>query len=163
MTLYTPSLFNRLLDQRPHAPHGPAGFGWTLEQLKDAVARDLEDLFNSRAALPEYFLADYPEASKSVLNYGLSDFAGMCLTSDVDQKKICDAVQLAVERHEPRLYAVSATLRTRTELDNRVDIVITATLKADASAEPVLFDAVLKPSSQQYLIRASRLPQDAGA
>lgn len=160
MALYTPSLFNRLLDQRPHDSHEPAGFGWTLEQLKDAVARDLEDLFNSRAALSEDLLADYPEVSKSVLNYGLSDFAGMCLTSDVDRKKICDAVQLAIERHEPRLYAVSATLRTRTDLDNRVDIVIEATLKADADAEPVLFDAVLKPSTQQYLIRASRLSRD---
>lgn len=87
MALYTPSLFHRLLDRRPHDSRHPVSFGWPLEQLKDAVARD-------------------------------------------------------------------------TDLDNRVDIVIEATLKADAAAEPVLFDAVLKPSAQQYLIRDSRLSRD---
>ncbi|WP_367185344.1 type VI secretion system baseplate subunit TssE [Rugamonas sp.] len=103
---YAPGLFDRLMDEQRGA-----NAGWSLEQLKDAVARDLEDLFNTRAALSDSVLAAFPEVGKSILSYGLIDFAGLCLTSDEDKKKICAAVELAVQRHEPRLYAVSAALQ----------------------------------------------------
>jgi len=150
---YAPGLFDRLTaGGRPH--DGAAG--WSLEQLKDAVARDLEDLLNTRAALHDSALEGYPEVGRSILSYGLIDFAGMCLTSDEDKKKICAAVERAVARHEPRLYAVSAALQTTGVTVNRIDIVIRARLKADPAVELVLFDAVLKPSTQQYTIDRPR-------
>jgi type VI secretion system protein ImpF len=157
---YAPGLFDRLMDVPPHSSPGANDSGWTLEQLKDAVARDLEMLFNTRAAMPGGVLTAYPEVSKSVLNYGLIDFAGMCLTSDDDRKKICAALRLAVERYEPRLHVVSAALRVDHELVNRVDFVICARLKADVTAKLVQFDAILKPSTQQFSIRKSGLPQE---
>ncbi|MBJ7312204.1 type VI secretion system baseplate subunit TssE [Rugamonas sp. CCM 8940] len=150
---YAAGLFDRLIDDQPHAAPRGGRAGWTLEQLKDAVARDLEALLNTRAALPAGLLDAYPEVAKSIVNYGLIDFAGMCLTSSEDQKLICAAVQRAIERHEPRLYAVSAALRVREARVNRVDFLISARLKVDAAAELVRFDAVLKPSTQQYAIR----------
>lgn len=150
---YAPGLFDRL--RNAPCDEFPDGFGWTLSQLKDAVARDLEALLNTRAGLPDFLLAPYPETGASVLNYGLMDFAGLCLSSDVDQKRICAAVQLAIERHEPRLHAVSAALRIHRGAINRIDFIICATLKADAAAEPVQFDAVLKQSTQQYSIHSS--------
>jgi len=160
---YAPGLFDRLMD--PSAPAGRGGDApaWTLEQLKDAVARDLEALLNTRAALPEGLLSGYTEAGQSVLNYGLIDFAGMCLTSDADKQKICAALQRAVERYEPRLDVVSATLRVHHELVNRVDFVIGARLKADALAELVQFNATLKPSTQQFAIRKPGAPADGEA
>jgi type VI secretion system protein ImpF len=153
---YAPGLFDRLMDELPRARD------WSLEQLKDAVARDLEALFNSRAALADAVLEPYPEVRSSILNYGLIDFAGMCLTSDVDKQQICAAVRLAIDRHEPRLYAVSAALRASEALVNRVDIVISARLRADPAAELVRFDAVLKPSTQQYAIHRGG-PSEGGA
>jgi type VI secretion system protein ImpF len=147
---YKPGLFDRLLDD--HAADTAAA-AWTLERVKQAVARDLEALFNTRAALPASTLAAYPDVAGSVLNYGLIDFAGMCLTSDSDQKKICAAVQLAVQRHEPRLHGAVATLQVHHALINRVGFVITATLKTGAGSEQLLFDAVLQQSTQQYSIR----------
>lgn len=150
---YAPGLFDRLLDDQPQAATRGGRAGWTLEQLKDAVARDLEALLNTRAALPAGLLDAYPEVGNSIVNYGLIDFAGMCLTSSEDQKLICAAVQRAIERHEPRLTAVSASLRVRGTRVNRVDFLISARLKVDAAAELVRFDAVLKPSTQQYAIR----------
>ena len=145
---YTPGLLDRLLDNRDGAP-----VIWTLEHLKDAVARDLESLLNTRAAMPEQRFAAYPEAAKSVLNYGLIDFAGMCMTSDVDRKKICAAVLLSIERHEPRLVGVSASLRQRSKQINRFDFVISGRLKAQSASETLHFDAVLEPATQQYSIR----------
>lgn len=146
---FAPGLFDRLLDDQV----GGAPATWTLDHLKEAVARDLESLLNTRAALPEYLFAAYPEASKSVLTYGLTDFAGMCMTSDVDRKRICAAVLLTIERHEPRLQGVTATLRQRSSQINRFDFLISGRLKAQYASELLHFDAVLEPATQQYSIR----------
>ncbi len=149
MQRYAPGLFDRLLDDQREA----LAASWTLDHLKDAVARDLEALLNTRAAMPEQLFAAYPEASKSVLTYGLTDFADMCMTSDTDRKKICAAILRTIERHEPRLKGVSATLRQRGSQINRFDFVISGKLKAQAASEMLHFDAVLEPATQQYSIR----------
>ena len=148
-TYYTPGLLDRLLDDS-------AMPGWTLDQLKEGVARDLEALLNTRFALPPGMLAPCPEAARSLASYGLADFAGMCLGSDGDQQKICEAVKLAIERHEPRLRDVSARLLLHPSPINRIDFAISARLKAQESGEIVHFDAMLEPSSQQYVIRRTK-------
>lgn len=150
---YAPGLFDRLIDDHSAGQNGAAITTWSLENLKDAVARDLESLLNTRAAMPEHLFAAYPEAGRSVLTYGLIDFAGMCMTSDVDRKRICAAVLLTIERHESRLHSVTAALRVRSRHINRFNFVISGKLKAQAASDLVHFDAVLEPSTQQYSIR----------
>jgi type VI secretion system protein ImpF len=59
---YAAGLFDRLTASgRAH----DGGAGWSLEQLEDAVARDLEDLFNTRAALQDSVLEACPEVARS--------------------------------------------------------------------------------------------------
>ncbi|MDC8757075.1 type VI secretion system baseplate subunit TssE [Janthinobacterium fluminis] len=145
---FTPGLFERL--------SGDGAAAWSLEQLKDAVARDLEALLNTRMALAGQMLAAYPEVGNSLLNYGLLDFASMCLASEADRSSICAAVKRSIERHEPRLRDVGAALRLHGAGSNRVDFVISALLRVGRVVGPVHFDAVLEPSSQQYSIREVR-------
>jgi len=145
MQSFTPGLFDRL-DADDDALHT-----W-----KESITRDLEALLNTRSALLPDTLAGYPEVSGSIVNYGLIDFAGMCMTSDTDQKRICTAVRLAIERHEPRLHKVTATLQPRKGAINRVDFVITAQLKNAPVADPMLFNAVFQPSLQRYSIQSVR-------
>lgn len=152
---YAPGLFDRLIDDPTDKHGGTANGNWTIEHLKDAVARDLESLLNTRAAMPEHLFAGHPEASNSVLNYGLIDFAGMCMTSDEDRKRICAAVMQTIRRHETRLHSVTAELRMRADHVNRFDFVISGVLKAQLAADVVHFDAVLEPSTQQYSIHRS--------
>ena len=145
---FVPGLFDRLL--------GEGGMGatarLTLEQLKDAVARDLEELLNTRVALPPGALDAYPECAASIVNYGLIDFAGMCLSSSEDRARICAALKAAIERHEPRLRNVRARLEREAGSINRVGFVISGTLAVQAGGETVNFDAVLQPSSLRYSI-----------
>lgn len=154
---YAPGLLDRLLDDQPAGP-ARSGTVWTIEHLKDAVARDLESLLNTRTAFPEDRFGAYPEASKSVLTYGLLDFAGMCMTSDTDRKRICAAVLLAIQRHETRLHSVTATLRVRGNQINRLDFDISGKLKASGASDVVHFDAMMEPSTQQYSIRKNLKP-----
>jgi type VI secretion system protein ImpF len=150
MNGFAPGLFDRLLD---HC----SGAGLSLEQWKDALARDLEDLLNTRCALPEELLRTYPECARSIVNYGLVDFAGMCLSSSEDRARVCACLKTAIERHEPRLRNVQARLERQGGSINRVSFAISAMLAGLPMREAVSFDAVLQPSSLHYSInRTSR-------
>lgn len=156
MKAFVPGLLDRLMGESRSA----AGGAMSIEQLKDSVARDLEALLNTRVAILPPRLADYPLARASILNYGLADFAGMCLTSGEDREAICAALKTAIETHEPRLTEISASLEAEGGAINRLNFVITARLVADPGAEPVNFNAVLQPSSLRYSI--SRKARHAG-
>jgi type VI secretion system protein ImpF len=118
------------------------------------VARDLEALLNSRTGIAPECFAAYPLARASVLNYGLTDFAAFCLSSSEDRAAICASLKDAIERNEPRLTKVSATLAPAQGGVNRLEFVIHATLRAvDADTAPVNFNAVLQPSSLHYAVR----------
>lgn len=123
-----------------------------LDACKDSITRDLVCLLNTRCALPADALTGYAAVAGSVVNYGLIDFAGMCMTSDTDQQTICTAVRVAMERHEPRLDRVSVILRPRKGSINRVDFEIMAELKGAGEGEALSLNAVFRPSIQQYSI-----------
>jgi len=156
MQRFVPGLFDRL-DADDEVPRSRFHASLrTHDEWRESITRDLEALLNTRSALLPDALDGYPEVRGSVVNYGLIDFAGMCMTSDTDQKRICSAVRLAIERHEPRLHRVTATLQPRKGAINRVDFVITAELKNAPVAEPMQFNAVFQPSLQRYSVQRIR-------
>lgn len=149
-----PGLLDRLMDPRLHASNGVLP-RMNVEQLKDSVARDLEALLNTRLALPKETFDRYPHARKSVLNYGLIDFAGYCLSSSDERAAICASLVAAVVAHEPRLSSVTASLESASTV-NRLNFVINGKLELESGAEPVNFNAVLQPSSLHYAITRGR-------
>ena len=152
---YVPGLFDKLMA-------GSAGVSanvivnLTLEEMKDAVARDLELLLNTRSVISEAMLKQYPECSKSIVTYGLNDFAGLSLSSANDRYYICRSLEQAIARHEPRLHNVRASLELEDNSIGRLNFAITALLVLKMVQEPVSFDAVLQPSSLQYSITKAR-------
>jgi type VI secretion system protein ImpF len=155
MTAYLPGLLDRLMGQQAHP--GRSG----TEQVRDSVARSLEALLNARAGLPPERFDAYPLARASILNYGLTDFAAFCLSSSEDRAALCACLKEAIERHEPRLTNVSAVLDEEQGGVNRLGFVIHATLHAGPGAEPVNFNAVLQPSSLNYVINRVGRPTRA--
>ena len=161
-----PGLLDRLMDERSEP--GGASRRLTIEQIKDHVARDLEALLNTRAALPPGAFDEFPLARASILNYGLLDFAGFCMTSDEDRAAICAALTRAIETHEPRLKEVSASIELVPGTVNRLDFVIHARLELSGSGPgfdaggSVNFSAVLQPSSLHYAIRKTARPRSPG-
>ena len=151
---YAPGLFDKLMA-------GSAGqintvTRLSLEEMKDSVARDLESLLNTRSVISEVILKPFPECSKSIVTYGLSDFAGLSLSSANDRHHICRSLEQTIMRHETRLRNVRATLELDDGSTNRLNFSITALLVLKFEQEPVNFDAVLQPSSQQYSISKAR-------
>jgi type VI secretion system protein ImpF len=152
MNGFAPGLLDRLMGDYRLSNAGAAVPRLTLEQLKDSVARDLEALLNTRIGIPPQVFADYPEARRSIVNYGLIDFAGLCLSSTEHRSVICNSLKTAIESHEPRLNNVSAALELEKGSVNRLAFVINATLHMDSASEAVNFNAVLQPSSLNYSI-----------
>ena len=154
---YTPGLFDRLLGL-PNRGSGHGAQRLTAEELKDSVARDLESLLNTRLSIEEETLKAYPECGKSMVTYGLGDFADRCLSSPNDRAEICASIEKAITCHEPRLRDVRASLDLRDDSVNRPNFSITAVIVASTSQEPVNFDAVLTPSTLQYSISKAGKP-----
>lgn len=149
---FAPGLLDRLLGEGALAAASGVVARMSMEQLKDSVARDLEALLNTRLGLAPEILDGYPECRKSIVSYGLIDFAGFCLSSTDDRAAICASLKAAIEQHEPRLREVNASLEMEQGSVNRLNFVINATLQVDALEEPVNFNAVLQPSSLHYSI-----------
>ncbi|QGZ37664.1 type VI secretion system protein ImpF [Pseudoduganella flava] len=160
---FTPGLFDRLMESPGHGPGGGTVPRVSLEEMKDSVARDLEALLNTRLVLPEGLLKRYPECARSIVTYGLNDFAGLSLSSADDRAFICRCLEQAIARHEPRLRNVQARLELRDDTVNRLNFAITALLVLSEAHEPVNFDAVLQPSSLHYTISKARRAAAPGA
>jgi type VI secretion system protein ImpF len=160
---FTPGLFDRLLDVPVKGATSATVSRMSVEDLKDSVARDLEALLNTRTVIPEELLKRYPECSRSIVTYGLNDFAGRSLSSHDDRAYICLCLEKAIARHEPRLRNVKASLEVREDAINRLNFAITALMVVSTSQEPVNFDAVLQPSSLHYTISKARRAASAGA
>ena len=152
---YAPGLFDKLMaGSMGHTTSIVTSL--SLEEMKDVVARDLEALLNTRSVMSEAMLKHYPECSKSIVTYGLNDFAGLSLSSANDRHYICRSLEQTIARHEPRLRNVRASLELEDGSTNRLNFAIAALLVLEMAQEPVSFDAVLQPSSLQYSITKAR-------
>lgn len=160
---FTPGLFDRLMDVPVSGASNRTVARMNVEDLKDAVARDLEALLNTRTVLPQALLAQFPECASSIVSYGLDDFAGRSLSSSDDRAYICLCLEAAIGRHEPRLRNVKASLEVRAGSINRLNFSISALMVVSSSEEPVNFDAVLQPSSLHYTISKARRAAQGGA
>jgi type VI secretion system protein ImpF len=159
---FTPGLFDRLMLPGDPGVGSATVTRLSLEEMKDSVARDLEALLNTRTVIPELLLKRFPECGRSVVTYGLNDFAGLSLASADDRSHICQSLERAIARHEPRLRNVRASLEVQEGSINRLNFAITAMLVLNAAQEPVNFDAVLQPSSLHYSISKARRAASPG-
>lgn len=150
---FKPTLFERLFDDAPRLQQEAVSLRqWTVDDLKESVAADLEGLLNSRAGLHRSEYADYPEIARSVLSFGMTDFVGLSLASPADRNLICATLEQTILTHEPRLRQVQVELDIDATSVNSLRFNIKALLHVHPASEPVNFDAVLRPSSLQYSV-----------
>jgi len=145
-----PSLVDRLTD--PESGGSAAIRGYTVEQMTEAVRRDLEDLLNTRQMLgdvPE----GLPEVRRSIVGFGLPDLASLNAVTPQQRAEIGRVIEELVALFEPRLRGVRAVLVDAGDDKNRtVKFRIEARLRLDPAPE-VAFDTVLELSSGHYSVR----------
>ncbi|MCA6218087.1 type VI secretion system baseplate subunit TssE [Ideonella sp. B7] len=171
MDLFSPSLLDKLLGADLDAPRPTRGLRnapdtetradlsprWSLQQITDSVARDLEALLNARPSLEAGEMPAYPQAARSLLTFGLTDLSALNVASDKDRQRIHEAIRRALMVHEPRLTQVEVQVRANTQVGAGLCFAIRARLRLDPCAEAVAFDAMLQPGTNHYAVSRSDL------
>jgi len=116
-----PCLLDRLTDDEPEKTEESRNQRvMSLQRYRRGVLRDLEWLFNASAHLPvegrrEFRLSDYPEAERSVINFGTRQLCGLIAPNmDELERELCEAVQL----FEPRI--INHTLTVKATIERNV-------------------------------------------
>lgn len=143
------TLFDRLLPETEQNYQGIS-----LQQLRESVASDLEDLLNSRMAKLDDLIDDFPLAKQSILQFGIIDFVGLSTANPTDRDKICQSIEQSIAAHEPRLTQIKVEMLLDGHNMGALCLSIQAYLNIHPLFEPVIFDALLKPTTQQYVISA---------
>lgn len=149
-----PSVLDRLLDARPHQPE--AAHDDSLLDVggyRALVARDLETLLNTRRSDPLDRAADFPEASRSMLRYGVMDLNSLSLQDPGDQAALREDLRRTIELFEPRLKKVRVSLDLPKGSERALRFRVAAVLSAHPQRPSVAFDATLHLSSNAYQVR----------
>ena len=140
---------DRLLDDHPERPLEAAPeFLFDLSRHKQAVARDVESLLNTRSpARDEQEMEAFPLARASLLTFGIPDLGGLSPLDPGDRSYLRDCLQRAIERHELRLSKVRVSLDPARELHQALRFRVDGLLRTHPSHPPVVLDATLQLSS----------------
>src|SRR4051794_26090161 len=107
-----PSVLDRLID--PQSSGTAAQRGYTVNQMTEAVRRDLTELLNSR--LSHYDLPpEYVEVRSSILCYGLPDLTSLNAILPSERVRIGRLIEGIISDFEPRLKDVRASVLTQGE------------------------------------------------
>ena len=151
-----PSLLDRLLDDEPNVTQEPASqHVQNISQLKRSVARDLEELLNTRREALHDLSVDFTEVNRSLVMYGLPDFTSLNLLGVTDRNRIRRTLEQAIAVFEPRLRHVRVILEEPRQNDRAMRFRVEALLHVEPASEPVRFDAVLRLNTQEYVVQGN--------
>jgi type VI secretion system protein ImpF len=130
-----PSLLDRLIDNDPASRVESADVSvLNRRTLRAAVLRDLSWLFNTTNLADEIPADRYPDASASVVNFGLPCLSGR-FASTVDAVVLEQAIREAIVLFEPRIAPESIEIeplldRSVLDMHNQISLVIRGLLWA---------------------------------
>jgi type VI secretion system protein ImpF len=151
----TLSVLDRLIDREPdRAQELPMTRAQSLRELRAALRRDLEWLFNTRCTIEEP-PESLREVERSVYNYGVRDLSSLYLRSPKDQDYLARSIKSAISFFEPRLQSVKVAVEPPDDQAHGIHFSIEGLLHIDPAPEPVFFDTLLEPNSGEYKVKST--------
>jgi type VI secretion system protein ImpF len=148
----TPSVLDRLIDLDPKSQRDSAPTRTdSVRELRRSVARDLDDLLNSRNSFPD-LPDEFTEARRSVLTFGLPDFGAMNVVSPADRARLRQVLETTICTFESRLTNVTVTLAESGVTERSLRLHVDAQLVMEPAPEPVRFDVVVPVDVRKYEI-----------
>jgi type VI secretion system protein ImpF len=124
----------------------------SVRQLRAAVRRDLEWLFNTRQAVQEA-PPGATDLENSVYSFGLPDLCSLNLTSAQNRAALARMMETAIAKYDRRLLDVKVTALPAAERGlPQLRFLIEGTLAMEPMPEHVRFDTVLKTSDGSYQV-----------
>jgi len=147
-----PSMLDRLID--PDSAGTAARRGYGINQMTDAVRRDLTDLLNTRQSF-QGVSPEYDELLRSIFAFGLPDLTSLSSITPKDRQEIGHVIEAVIALFEPRLRDVRATVvESGQSLDRTIRFHIDARLCLDP-APAVAFDTILELGTGHYEVKPS--------
>ncbi len=143
-----PSILDRLIDPDPEERRSRTGY--ELQDLVDAVQRDLENLLNTHRvyeSIPE----EWEELRHSVLVYGMPDFVSRTTQTDHDRSELGKIIVEIINVFEPRLRNVRVTLLDKGKEQRHIRFHVDAELNVDPAPE-ITFETILELTTGQTRI-----------
>lgn len=146
------SILDRLVDREPGVSHEPVQLRFfSLGQIKASVARDLENLLNTKRHILVPPTA-YKEVHNSVFVYGLRDFTSLNPKALSVRQELRQDIERTIAKFEPRLKNVLVRLESRSQNERNLRFRISGLLVAEPFAEPVTFDTYFDVNRGEYVI-----------
>ncbi len=150
----TLSVLDRLIDQEPERSLEPPMLrAQSLRELRAALRRDLEWLFNTRCPIEEP-PESLREVERSIYNYGVHDTSSLFLRSPKDQEFLTKSIKAAINMFEPRLMGVKVNLEPSSDEVRGIHFTIEGMLRMDPAPEPVFFDTMLDATKGEYRVKS---------
>ena len=147
------SILDRLMDDTPLVmTESMSEMHLDMSRYKQAVARDLESLLNSRRVDFDERIESLPQARSSIMTYGITDLSSLSLLDPAAQGHLRSQIKTAIERHEPRLSRVRVSLDVPKGRDRQLRFRVDAVLSVHPQKPPVVFDAMLQLNTNTYRI-----------
>lgn len=145
------SILDRLIDREPNVTHEPVQHGFSVGQIKDSVARDLENLLNTRRNIlvPP---ASCREVNNSLFVYGLPDFTSRNPGNVSVRSQLRLEIEKTISRFEPRLKNITVHIDSPAIGNRELKFRITGILVVDPISEPVVFDTNYDLNRSNYTI-----------
>ena len=144
------SILDRLIDREPDVFAEPVQ-EFSVGRIKDGVARDLENLLNTRRTIIPV-PSSFKEVSDSLFLYGLPDFTSSNPANVSVRSKLRLEIEKIITRFEPRLKNVAVHIDSPAGTGRELRFRISAVLVVDPIAEPVVFDTRYDFQRSQYSI-----------
>jgi type VI secretion system protein ImpF len=147
------SILDRLMDDKPLVTtESMSEMHLDMSRYKQAVARDLESLLNSRRVDFDERIEALPQTRSSIMTYGITDLSSLSLLDPAAQGHLRSQIKTAIERHEPRLSRVRVSLDVPKGRDRQLRFRVDAVLSVHPQKPPVVFDAMLQLNTNTYRI-----------
>lgn len=142
--LLQPALLDRLTDEAPDKRlELRVQRVISKRQMREAVLRDLAWLFNSTRLDAKMDPATFPNARRSVINFGLPAFAGETATS-IDVSDLERGIRQAILDYEPRILARTLQVRAIEAGQFENHNVIGVEISGQLWAQPIPIDLLVR-------------------
>lgn len=139
-----PSLLDRLTDDDPQTVQESRDRSvLSIQQLRQAVLRDMDWLLNTVNFTTVSDLEGYPEVRKSVINYGTPDLSGHAV-SNIEIHGLEQLLRQAIIDFEPRLMKKSVKVRLRMSESQMDHNALSFDIEAELWALPVPLHLYMK-------------------
>ena len=149
-------LLDRLIDDAPDQSRDPAiSPSESMVALRQSVRRDLESLLNARRSWRSW-PASLTELRVSPVGYGIPDFTSGAFNDPARREELRLDIEEAILSFEPRFLSVRVTMLEATErLEATLRIRIDAVLHAEPMPEPITFDTIIDPTTDNIVVRTN--------